>query len=113
MAIRRTETTRAATDLNSDLGFLQTVEAGWQEFQDLTGDWVPHLFVYYTTNGYSSDGDNQGGYRSEQRPRVSPDRGSRLAGVPGPDRRLGPASVRLLHHQWLFVGRRQPGRLQI
>ena len=29
---------------NNDLGLLQTVEAGWQEFQDLTGDWVPHLF---------------------------------------------------------------------
>ena len=50
---------------NSDLGFLQTVEAGWQEFQDLTGDWVPHLFTYYTTNGYSSDGDNQGGYNTD------------------------------------------------
>lgn len=50
---------------NSDLGFLQTVEAGWQEFQDLTGDWVPHLFVYYTTNGYSDDGDNKGGYNRD------------------------------------------------
>ena len=50
---------------NSDLGYLQTVEAGWQEFQDLTGDWVPHLFVYYTTNGYSNDGDNQGGYNTD------------------------------------------------
>ena len=50
---------------NGDLGFLQTVEAGWQEFQDLTGDWVPHLFTYYTTNGYSGDGDNQGGYNTD------------------------------------------------
>jgi len=25
---------------NSDLGFKQTVEAGWQEFRDLTGDWI-------------------------------------------------------------------------
>ncbi len=50
---------------NSDLGYLQTVEAGWQEFQDLTGDWVPHLFVYYTTNGYSNDDDNQGGYNTD------------------------------------------------
>src|SRR5882762_855646 len=50
---------------NSDLGFLQTVEAGWQEYQDLTGDWVPHLFVYYTTNGYSEDGDNEGGYNRD------------------------------------------------
>jgi hypothetical protein len=50
---------------NSDLGFLQTVEAGWQEFQDLTGDWVPHLFTYYTTNGYSDDDDNKGGYNQD------------------------------------------------
>jgi Neprosin len=50
---------------NSDLGFLQTVEAGWQECQDITGDWVPHLFVYYTTNGYSDDGDNKGGYNTD------------------------------------------------
>jgi Neprosin len=41
------------------------VEAGWQEFQDLTGDWVPHLFTYYTTNGYSDDGDNKGGYNRD------------------------------------------------
>jgi neprosin-like protein len=50
---------------NSDLGFLQTVEAGWQECQDITGDWVPHLFTYYTTNGYSDDGDNKGGYNTD------------------------------------------------
>jgi hypothetical protein len=50
---------------NSDLGFLQTVEAGWQECQDITGDWVPHLFVYYTTNGYSDDGDDKGGYNTD------------------------------------------------
>jgi Neprosin len=50
---------------NSDLGFLQTVEAGWQEFQDLAGDWVPHLFTYYTTNGYSDDGDGKGGYNTD------------------------------------------------
>ena len=41
------------------------MEAGWQEFQDLTGDWVPHLFTYYTTNGYSDDGDNKGGYNRD------------------------------------------------
>ena len=50
---------------NSDLGFLQTVEAGWQEMQDLTGDWIPHLFTYYTTNGYTDDGDNKGGYNQD------------------------------------------------
>jgi hypothetical protein len=43
----------------------QTIEAGWQEFRDLYGDWVPHLFVYYTTNGYSEEGDNEGGYNRD------------------------------------------------
>ena len=43
----------------------QTVEAGHQEYRDLYGDWVPHLFVFYTTNGYTSSGDNQGGYNRD------------------------------------------------
>jgi hypothetical protein len=43
----------------------QTVEAGWQEFRDKYGDWIPHLFVFYTTNGYSKSGDNIGGYNQE------------------------------------------------
>src|ERR1700737_5505057 len=43
----------------------QTAEAGWQEFQDKYGDWIPHLFVYYTTNGYSKNCDNPGGYNQE------------------------------------------------
>jgi hypothetical protein len=43
----------------------QTVEAGWQEYRDLYGDWVPHLFVYYTTNGYSDNGDDEGGYNED------------------------------------------------
>ena len=50
---------------NSDLGFLQTVEAGWQESEDIYGDWIPHLFVYYTTNGYTDDDDCVGGYNTE------------------------------------------------
>lgn len=43
----------------------QTLEVGWQEYRDLYGDWVPHLFVFYTTNGYSSSGDNVGGYNRD------------------------------------------------
>jgi hypothetical protein len=50
---------------NSDLGFRQTVEAGWQEIKDIYGDWVPHLFVYYTTNGYTDDDDDEGGYNTD------------------------------------------------
>lgn len=50
---------------SSSRGGLQTVEAGHQEYRDLYGDWVPHLFVFYTTNGYSKSGDNIGGYNRD------------------------------------------------
>ena len=43
----------------------QTIESGHQEYRDLYGDWVPHLFVFYTTNGYTSSGDNKGGYNQD------------------------------------------------
>lgn len=43
----------------------QTIEAGWQEYKDLYGDWVPHLFIFYTTNNYTSSGDNKGGYNRD------------------------------------------------
>jgi len=43
----------------------QTVEAGHQVYRDLYGDWVPHLFIFYTTNGYTSSGDNKGGYNQD------------------------------------------------
>jgi hypothetical protein len=50
---------------NRETGGKQTAEAGWQEFRDKYGDWIPHLFIYYTTNGYSKDADNVGGYNQE------------------------------------------------
>jgi Neprosin len=50
---------------NQEAGGRQTAEAGWQEFRDKYGDWIPHLFVFYTTNGYSKQGDNIGGYNQE------------------------------------------------
>ena len=43
----------------------QTLEVGHQEYRDLYGDWVPHLFVFYTTNGYTDQGDNKGGYNQD------------------------------------------------
>ena len=43
----------------------QTIESGHQEYRDLYGDWVPHLFIFYTTNGYTSSGDNKGGYNQD------------------------------------------------
>jgi hypothetical protein len=38
----------------------QTVEAGHQEYRQKYGDWLPHLFVFYTTNGGSSGGATGG-----------------------------------------------------
>ena len=43
----------------------QTCEVGHQEYRDLYGDWVPHLFVFYTTNNYTDQGDNKGGYNQD------------------------------------------------
>jgi hypothetical protein len=50
---------------NSDTGRMQTLEAGWQERKDSYGDWYPHLFTYYTTNGYTDDDDDKGGYNQD------------------------------------------------
>lgn len=50
---------------NYDNPQLQSLEAGWTVDNSLNGDWIPHLFTYYTTNGYTSDGDNIGGYNTD------------------------------------------------
>lgn len=50
---------------NFDNPLVQSLEAGWTCDQSLNGDWSPHLFTYYTTNGYTNDGDNQGGYNTD------------------------------------------------
>lgn len=44
---------------------LQTLEVGAQTYKDIYGDWSPHLFIYYTTNGYTNGGDNLGGYNTD------------------------------------------------
>jgi len=43
-------------------GTLQTIEVGWQKSRTLYGDDLSHLFVFYTTNGYTNPGNNLGGY---------------------------------------------------
>lgn len=43
----------------------QTLEAGWQVYKQLYGDWRAHLFIFFTTNGYTSSGDNKGGYNMD------------------------------------------------
>jgi hypothetical protein len=50
---------------NYDNPLLESLEAGWTVDHSLNGDWAPHLFVYYTNNGYTQDGDNQGGYNQD------------------------------------------------
>lgn len=34
----------------------ETVEAGWQVYKDLYGDWRSHLFIYFTPDNYGSGG---------------------------------------------------------
>ncbi len=43
-------------------GQTQSLEGGWTVDQGLNGDTQPHIFTYYTVNGYSQDGNNLGGY---------------------------------------------------
>jgi len=43
----------------------QSLEGGWTVDQSLNGDTQPHVFTYYTTNGYKQDGDNIGGYNTQ------------------------------------------------
>jgi hypothetical protein len=50
---------------NYDNPRLQSLEGGWTVDQGLNGDWEPRLFIYYTTNGYTKDGDNLGGYNQD------------------------------------------------
>jgi hypothetical protein len=47
---------------NYDKPHLQSLEGGWTVDDSLNGDLKPHIFTYYTVNGYTSDGDNKGGY---------------------------------------------------
>jgi hypothetical protein len=47
---------------NYSTGVTQSLEGGWTVDQSLNGDTQPHVFTYYTTNGYKQDGDNEGGY---------------------------------------------------
>jgi len=52
---------------NDESGTKQTCETGLQVYKNLYGDWIPHLFVFYTTNGYRENGDNKGGYNTDVR----------------------------------------------
>jgi hypothetical protein len=43
----------------------QSIEGGWTVDKNLNGDTQPHIFTYYTTNGYAEDGNNLGGYNRQ------------------------------------------------
>jgi len=47
---------------NYDKPELQSIEGGWTVDRNLDGDTQPHVFTYYTTNGYTQDGNDLGGY---------------------------------------------------
>ncbi|KAH8156248.1 hypothetical protein CIB48_g12001 [Xylaria polymorpha] len=57
-AVIRTNAAHAGTG-----GVTQTVEAGWINYPNQVN--APHLFSYFTTNGYSADGDNVGGWNRD------------------------------------------------
>ena len=48
--------------INTQQGYDQTAEAGWQVYDGLNGDTASHLFTYFTVNGYTVGGNNLGGY---------------------------------------------------
>lgn len=66
---------------------LQTIEAGHQEYRQIYGDWVPHLFIFYTTNGYTDSGDDKGGYNQDV------DGWVQYSGSVYPEARSSPVSV--------------------
>lgn len=74
---------------NYDKPQSQSIEAGWSVDKLLNGDTIAHLFTYYTTNGYSEDGNNLGGYNRihsgwvQYSPTVFP--GIRMNGVSAQD----------------------------
>ncbi len=49
---------------NYDTGTTHSIEGGWTVDELLNGDTHPHVFTYYTNNGYGGDGDNKGSYNS-------------------------------------------------
>ncbi|MCJ1376907.1 hypothetical protein MMC20_008152 [Loxospora ochrophaea] len=51
--------------INTQQGYDQTVEAGWQVYQQVNGDENSHLFTYFTVNGYTTGGNNLGGYNQD------------------------------------------------
>jgi Neprosin len=53
---------QSAVTCQTSLG-LQTVEAGWINYPDQISQ--PHIFTYFTTDGYSGSGNNVGGWNQD------------------------------------------------
>jgi len=72
---------------------LQSLEGGWTVDNGLNGNTQPHLFTYYTTNGYNQDGDNEGGYNTQYKGFVQYSSQGTTGTVIYPGIQFGPVSV--------------------
>jgi hypothetical protein len=57
-SLLQTAVTKSSTSKGS-----QTLEAGWINYPNQVSQ--PHLFTFYTTNGYANQADNQGGWNQD------------------------------------------------
>lgn len=93
---------------NYDNKLLQSLEAGWGVSPDQYGDSQPHLFIYYTTNGYTKDADNVGGYNQDWKGWVQVDThifpGALINGIsiPGGTQHIITIKFQLYQGNWWF-----------
>jgi hypothetical protein len=89
-----------------DLPKLQSLELGWEACNDQYGDSEPHFFIYYTTNGYTEDDDNVGGYNQDVDGWVQVDGSifpaARITGLStrGGEQRILPIKCQLYESNW-------------
>jgi hypothetical protein len=101
---------------NYDKPQLQSLEAGLTVDRGLNGDVANHLFTFYTTNGYTAEGDDLGGYNRleagwiQYHPTIYP--GIRINGssMPGPLQLELGIKYQLYEGNWWFaVNNREAG----
>ncbi len=94
--------------INSEGPLLQTVEAGWEVCPTEYGDDFPHLFVFYTTNGYTKNGDYLGSMNTDYHGWVQVDSviypGALItnSSVLGGNQVILPIQYQLLEGNWWF-----------
>jgi hypothetical protein len=95
---------------------LQSLEAGLSVDHGLNGDVANHLFTFYTTNGYTAEGDRLGGYNRleagwiQYHPTIYP--GIRVNGssMPGPLQLEIGIKFQLFEGNWWFaINNREAG----